>query len=430
MPLDTSTLLSLLLLELLSLMVMLPLLMGAAVSRAARFAQGYIALQCVGWMALWLRQASGAPVSDGLGGFVAMLSLSASLSALWLALRDWLGRRPGRWAMTGAPLVLASASVLDGSGADHFAIAWSGLGLALQMLALALACSWPREAEHKGIEIRHGTPIEHKDRAWRTLLGLGFGAMAAIVLVRAGLHFLGREEGWQALLTQAIILGTHVMLLVSVLAILVAWRGETELHLQRQAHTDALTGLFNRRYLEEALVLEFGRASRTADGVGVIVGDLDHFKRLNDTHGHDGGDAALRAVAQVLVASVRKGDIACRHGGEEFVLVLPGATLDQTRERADELRRTLAQLEVPFHGKMISPITMSIGVAVYPRHGSSPEAVLRQADKAMYQAKQNGRNRIVVAGTFGGAASQGVSDQGTADQGTTDQASSDQGVAG
>jgi len=167
---------------------------------------------------------------------------------------------------------------------------------------------------------------------------------------------------------------------------------------------DPLTGLFNRRYLEEALVLEFGRASRTNEGVGVIVGDLDHFKRLNDTHGHDGGDAALRAVAQVLVSNVRKGDIACRHGGEEFVLVLPGASLEQTRARADELRRTLAQIEVPFHGKMISPITMSIGVAVYPKHGSSPDAVLRQADKAMYQAKQNGRDRIVVAGTFQGVA--------------------------
>lgn len=105
----------------------------------------------------------------------------------------------------------------------------------------------------------------------------------------------------------------------------------------------------------------------------------------------------------MLISNVRKGDIACRHGGEEFVLVLPGATLEQTRERADELRRTLSQLEVPFHGKMISPITMSIGVAVYPKHGSSPDAVLRQADKAMYQAKQNGRDRIVVAGTFQGA---------------------------
>ncbi|MEN3975811.1 sensor domain-containing diguanylate cyclase [Emcibacter sp. SYSU 3D8] len=171
---------------------------------------------------------------------------------------------------------------------------------------------------------------------------------------------------------------------------------------------DPLTGLFNRRYLEEALVLEFGRASRSAEGVGVIVGDLDHFKLLNDTHGHDGGDAALRAVSQVLVASVRKGDIACRYGGEEFVLVMPSTSLDQTRERAEDLRRALEQLEVPFHGKLISPITMSIGVAAYPKHGSSPDAVLRQADKAMYQAKQSGRNRVVVAGSLKDVPNEGV----------------------
>lgn len=163
---------------------------------------------------------------------------------------------------------------------------------------------------------------------------------------------------------------------------------------------DSLTGLFNRRYLEEALVLEFGRAARSHDGIGIIVGDLDHFKRLNDTFGHDGGDMALRAVAQVLIANVRKGDIACRHGGEEFVLVLPGATLQQTQDRAEELREALAALEVNFHGKTISPITMSIGVAVFPEHGTSPEAVIRQADKAMYRAKQTGRDRIVVAASF------------------------------
>ncbi len=163
---------------------------------------------------------------------------------------------------------------------------------------------------------------------------------------------------------------------------------------------DSLTGLFNRRYLEEALVLEFGRAARSHDGIGIIVGDLDHFKRLNDTFGHDGGDMALRAVAQVLIANVRKGDIACRHGGEEFVLVLPDATLDQTRERAEELRQALAALEVSFNGNTISPITMSMGVAVFPQHGTSPEAVIRQADKAMYKAKQSGRDRIVIAETF------------------------------
>jgi diguanylate cyclase (GGDEF)-like protein len=162
---------------------------------------------------------------------------------------------------------------------------------------------------------------------------------------------------------------------------------------------DSLTGLFNRHYLEEALALEFGRAARAEDTIGIIFGDLDHFKRLNDTFGHDGGDMALRAVAQTLINNVRQGDIACRHGGEEFVLVLPGATLEQTRDRAEELCRALAAIEVLFHGKTIGPITMSMGIAVFPQHGSSPEAVIRQADRAMYRAKQAGRDRIVIADT-------------------------------
>ncbi|MBI1179029.1 MAG: diguanylate cyclase [Alphaproteobacteria bacterium] len=160
---------------------------------------------------------------------------------------------------------------------------------------------------------------------------------------------------------------------------------------------DSLTGLFNRRYLDEALALEVDRAARNGDSVGVIVGDLDHFKRLNDTHGHDGGDIALRAVAQVLARSIRKGDIACRQGGEEFVVVLPGASLELARERAAALRQPLAGLEVTHHGKLIGPITMSMGVAAYPDNGDTPDAVLRAADAAMYRAKQAGRDRVVTA---------------------------------
>ncbi|MGM9514865.1 GGDEF domain-containing protein [Roseateles sp. DB2] len=391
MLLDTPTLLSLLLLELLSLMVMLPLLMGAPVSRAARFAQGYIALQCIGWMALWLRQASGAPVSDGLGGFVAMLALSASLSALWLALRDWLGRRPGRRAMMGAPLVLALASLQDGSGADHFAVAWSGLGLALQMLALALACSWPREAEQKGMESRHATPVEHKDRAWRTLLGLGFGAMAAVTLLRAGLHFLERDAGWEAGLTQAIILGAHVMLLVSVLAILVAWRGETELHLQRQAQTDALTGLANRRAFGSRSDELISLARRHGEPLCLVMLDLDLFKKVNDDHGHEGGDRALALFASCVQQVLRVGDLAGRVGGEEFCVLL--ARSDELGPRAMDarLRAVLlarAQKELGF------PLDFSAGWALLRPGDRSVEDMMRRADAALYEAKRSGRGRL------------------------------------
>ena len=391
MPLDTPTLLSLLLLELLSLMVMLPLLMGSRISRAARFSQVFIALQCVGWMALWLRQAALAPIGNHLGGFVAMLALSASLSALWLALRDWLGRRPGRWAMMGAPLVLASASVLDGSGADHFAVSWAGLGLAVQTLALALACSWPREAERPGLESRHGTPLEHKDRAWRTLLGLGLAAMAAIVLLRAGLHFLARDAGWEALLTQGIILGAHVMLLVSVLSILVAWRGETELHLQRQAHTDALTGLSNRRAFGSRSEELISLARRHGEPLSLVMLDLDLFKKVNDEHGHEGGDRALALFASCVQQVLRVGDLAGRVGGEEFCVLLARSDAQGPRAMDARLR---ALLHARAEKTLGFPLDFSAGWALLRPGDRSVEDMMRRADAALYEAKRSGRGRL------------------------------------
>ena len=391
MPLDTSTLLSLLLLELLSLMVMLPVLMGTPVSRAARFAQGYIALQSLGWMALWLRQAYTAPIGNTAGGFIGMLCVSGSLSALWLALRDWLGRRPGRWAMMAAPVVLALASLHDGTGADTFAVGWSGLGLAAQMLALALACSWPREAQSPALDARHTPPVEHKDRAWRALLGVGFCVMAGVVLVRAVLHFMGHEPSWQAGLTQAIILGAHVMLLVSVLAILVAWRGETELHLQRQAHTDALTGLANRRAFGSRSEELISLARRHGEPLCLVMLDLDLFKKVNDDHGHEGGDRALALFASCVQQVLRVGDLAGRVGGEEFCVLL--ARSDELGPRAMDARlravlRARAETELGF------ALDFSAGWALLRPGDRSVEDMMRRADAALYEAKRSGRGRL------------------------------------
>lgn len=391
MPLDTSTLLSLLLLELLSLMVMLPVLMGSPVSRAARFAQGYIALQSLGWLALWLRQAYSAPIGNSLGGFIGMLCVSGSLSALWLALSDWLGRRPGRWAMSAAPIVLATATLFDGSGADNFAIGGSGLGLAAQMLALALACSWPREAQRPATEVHHPTPVEYKDRAWRTLLGLGFGVMAGVVLMRAGLHFMGQEPGWQSTLTQAIILGAHVMLLVSVLAILVAWRGETEHHLQRQAQTDALTGLANRRAFGARAEELISLARRHGEPLCLVMLDLDFFKKVNDEHGHEGGDRALSLFARCVQQVLRVGDLAGRVGGEEFCVLL--ARSDELGPRAMDARLR-AQLQACTMTELGFALDFSAGWALLRPGDRSVEDMMRRADAALYEAKRSGRGRL------------------------------------
>lgn len=166
--------------------------------------------------------------------------------------------------------------------------------------------------------------------------------------------------------------------------------------LQAQSIRDPLTGLFNRRYLEESLERELSRAIRRQKPLAVIMLDLDHFKQFNDTYGHDGGDALLRELGVFLQKRTRKEDIACRYGGEEFTLILPEASLDNARQRAEQLRQEAKLLPVRHAGKSLGATTLSLGVAVFPEHGSTAEAVLRTADQALYQAKAEGRDRVVV----------------------------------
>lgn len=167
--------------------------------------------------------------------------------------------------------------------------------------------------------------------------------------------------------------------------------------LQEQVIRDPLTGLFNRRYLDETLARELQRAARQNYPVGVIMLDIDHFKHFNDTHGHHAGDVLLRAVATYLQSMARGGDIACRYGGEEFTLVLPGASLEVTWQRAEEVRVGVNALVVPYDEQVFTAITLSSGVAAAPAHGTTGDALLKAADMALYQAKAAGRNRVIRA---------------------------------
>jgi diguanylate cyclase (GGDEF)-like protein/PAS domain S-box-containing protein len=167
--------------------------------------------------------------------------------------------------------------------------------------------------------------------------------------------------------------------------------------LRSQAIRDPLTSLYNRRYMDETLLRELSRVKRKQAPLSVIMVDIDHFKRLNDTAGHAVGDEVLKRVAQQLTSAVRREDVACRYGGEEFALILPELTIERARERAERLRHEIEGLFVEMGGLRIGPVTASFGVACYPVHGSSGEALLQLADKALYQAKTSGRNRVCVA---------------------------------
>jgi len=168
--------------------------------------------------------------------------------------------------------------------------------------------------------------------------------------------------------------------------------------LQEQAIRDPLTGLFNRRYMEEMLDREIFRVRRKRAPLGIIMLDLDHFKHFNDTFGHEGGDTLLQALAGLVRRNIRREDIACRYGGEEFIIILPEALLQITADRAELLRQQVQELQVAYQDRPLGPINVSLGVAVFPDHGANGEALIRAADSALYRAKEGGRNRVVVAG--------------------------------
>jgi two-component system, cell cycle response regulator len=169
--------------------------------------------------------------------------------------------------------------------------------------------------------------------------------------------------------------------------------------LREQAIRDALTGLFNRRYLEESLERELRRAEHGHEHLSVLMLDIDHFKGFNDTHGHPAGDALLKQLGALLEARTRREDVACRYGGEEFVLILPGAPLDVALRRAENLRQSVSEAMVESEGQRLGAVSISVGVACFPEHGPDARALLAAADQALYRAKNEGRDRVVVYDT-------------------------------
>jgi diguanylate cyclase (GGDEF)-like protein len=176
----------------------------------------------------------------------------------------------------------------------------------------------------------------------------------------------------------------------------------TNLHLREnlreQAIRDPLTGLFNRRFLNETLIQTLSHARRYQRTMAIFLLDIDHFKYINDTYGHDAGDAVLRAVGTLLNTGLRSEDTACRFGGEELLLVLPEITEEDAIIRADVLRQAISALDIEHGNSLLPAVTVSIGVAVFPDHGLTHDALLTAADRALYRAKAFGRNRVCVAG--------------------------------
>ncbi len=166
--------------------------------------------------------------------------------------------------------------------------------------------------------------------------------------------------------------------------------------LKREAIHDPLTGLYNRRYMEEALQREMHRAKRHQAQIGILMLDIDRFKLFNDLYGHKVGDAVLRELGAFLRMNVRREDIVCRYGGEEFLVILPNTPLENARQRAEALRSSVRQLTISCQGQSFH-ITLSIGVAAFPEHGLEIADVVHRSDLALYQAKESGRDKVVTA---------------------------------
>jgi diguanylate cyclase (GGDEF)-like protein len=168
--------------------------------------------------------------------------------------------------------------------------------------------------------------------------------------------------------------------------------------LRSQSIRDPLTGLFNRRYMEETLERELSRAERSRAPLAVVMLDLDHFKRFNDTFGHEVGDMLLREVGHLLKHHVRHGDVACRFGGEELMIVMPDIDAASALQRAEEIREAVKRLQMACRGQSVGNVTVSLGVALYPDHGTTPADLVKASDTALYRAKSAGRDQVVLAG--------------------------------
>jgi diguanylate cyclase (GGDEF)-like protein len=165
--------------------------------------------------------------------------------------------------------------------------------------------------------------------------------------------------------------------------------------LQEQASRDPLTALYNRRYMDTIAGREIARCNRDHQPLAVMMVDVDHFKKVNDTYGHPGGDEVLKMLSALFLEKVRASDVPCRYGGEEFLLLMPGMSAEIALARANQWRCSFAERTVLSGGVSIQ-CTISIGVAVYPDHGENMETLIQSADLALYRAKQQGRNRVVL----------------------------------
>lgn len=278
---------------------------------------------------------------------------------------------------------------------------WGAMEASDQMFApddcWALRCGRPHLVDHKDnlVACSH-THVE--DGAWHLCLPLMAQGEALGIL-----YFRAQPGGDMARINKNLSSHARMLFYMNFSETLAMALANIRLResLQHQAIRDPLTGLFNRRYLQETLTREIKRVIRSKEPLTYVAIDIDHFKRYNDTHGHDAGDAVLKTVAEILKNRTRGEDIACRLGGEEFALVYPGMPTEVAVTRVQSILHEVETRGITYRGRPLEPVTVSAGICVYPHHAADLESLLLSADKALYQSKNNGRNRATLADLAG-----------------------------
>jgi len=378
MPLlDIKTILSLTALTLFAVAGAMSLVMGRELSQAARAARASLIAQAGGWTTIvaadfiWEMPLSVVAITCG--------SLANLL--MFKALEGWLGPRPGKRLLY-ALCILMPLGYAISYQSYPVRVGWANILLAVQFAIVAVAVLW--------------TSAQTEEKGWRVLLALCYAPMAVLTLGR------GILGGWFTELyptfatphpiNVAAQTAANMSLVLSTVAVLVAWRREVEMQLERQAHTDPLTGLLNRRGWIKYADMMVAQARRHQHSVGVLMLDLDHFKQVNDRYGHEAGDRALMLLGQCMTSTMRESDVCGRLGGEEFALLLPRvneATANALDERLRKMYQTVTSQQMGI------TLNFSSGLAFCDvAHADALKKALMQADAGMYQAKAHGRGRL------------------------------------
>ena len=382
MTLDPQTLLAVNIANLAALAVLLSVIMGHDLSDAARTARRSIIVHAGGWVAVILSELCSSHWWLNLAlSTVSMACYSGSNWLLFTALEGWLGPRRFQRALRSVALAMPIGyALLFGSYEER--VGWSNLLIAIQVAILAHATLMPT------------TKLVGR---WRFALLACFVSMATLTLARGvlGAFFSADYPSFAAPhpVNLAALLMTNISLFVSSVAILAAWREEAEQELRDQAMLDPLTRLLNRRGWKEPASQVFAHALRHNQSLALLSLDLDHFKQINDTHGHEAGDAALSLFGEILRAHRRAGDLIARMGGEEFCVLLPMADREAAIGFDLRLRFILQQQSTK---QLPASLTYSAGLACRSTEDVTLDDLLRRADEALYRAKHEGRNRLVA----------------------------------